>query len=639
MKPSQLEITSSKISRRGALLCGLLALTGCSEPLVNSQSPEHDFDLLESNVKLVRDYARPHGTNTLKVEGLTLVTQLDGTGGDPSPSVIRAAMLSEMQTRQVDRPNQILASPKTALVLATGYLRPGIQKGDHFDVLLQVEPKSKTKSLRGGFMMETRMTEMALIGQHLRQGRLLALARGSVVVDPTAEGDDAKGLRRGRVLGGGISTRSRDLGLMLRGEHKSIRKSSDIGSAINGRFHVYVQGVQKGVATPKSDRYVELKVHPRYKQNLARYMAVVRAIAVRETPAERSIRLRLLERLLLDPINSAQAAISLEAVGQDGVKILRQGLASPNAEVRFYSAEALAYLDHKEAAEPLALAARDEPAFRAYALTALGSMQDVAAYDALRKLFDASSAETRYGAFRALWAMEPDDPLVRGQGLGGEFSYHSVKSNATPMVHITRSFRPEIVLFGSNQRLITPVSLDAGRYIVINAHSRNEVQVTRLSLDSLAQHSGRSSVIGCGDGLDDNKQRKIVSSRLDDVIRAIVEVGGDYCDVVQALQEAKAKGALSGRLEVDALPRYGLTYHRQSSGDGQVDDSGDFSVGSPTSELFFRPDEKEKSLASKRSKRQSDGETEGEGAESSEISDELKEKPGPLRAFFDRITY
>ena len=38
-----------------------------------------------------------------------------------------------------------------------------------------------------------------------------------------------------------------------------------------------------------------------------------------------------------------------------------------------YAAEALAYLDESQAAAPLAQAARDEPAFRAYALAAPSS--------------------------------------------------------------------------------------------------------------------------------------------------------------------------------------------------------------------------------------------------------------------------
>ena len=46
----------------------------------------------------------------------------------------------------------------------------------------------------------------------------------------------------------------------------------------------------------------------------------------------------------------------------------------------------------------------------------------------------------------------------------------------------------------------------------------------------------------------------------DDVVRAIVELGGTYPDVVQALQEAKAAACLQGRFEVDAVPESGRSY-------------------------------------------------------------------------------
>jgi hypothetical protein len=46
------------------------------------------------------------------------------------------------------------------------------------------------------------------------------------------------------------------------------------------------------------------------------------------------------------------------------------------------------------------------------------------------------------------------------------------------------------------------------------------------------------------------------------VIRAIVELGGTYPDVVQALQQAKSDGALAGRFRVDALPQPGRQYDR-----------------------------------------------------------------------------
>ena len=54
--------------------------------------------------------------------------------------------------------------------------------------------------------------------------------------------------------------------------------------------------------------------------------------------------------------------------------------------MRFYAAEALAFLDRREAAEPLGQIARDQPAFRVFALAALSTMQDYAAYEQLRDL-------------------------------------------------------------------------------------------------------------------------------------------------------------------------------------------------------------------------------------------------------------
>ena len=72
----------------------------------------------------------------------------------------------------------------------------------------------------------------------------------------------------------------------------------------------------------------------------------------------------------------------------------------------------------------LADVARNEPAFRVNALAALSAMDDVMAYDALRTLLEARSAETRYGAFRALWAMNEHDPFLRDEKLGDAFHFH-----------------------------------------------------------------------------------------------------------------------------------------------------------------------------------------------------------------------
>ena len=120
------------------------------------------------------------------------------------------------------------------------------------------------------------------------------------------------------------------------------------------------------------------------------------------------------------------------------------------------------------------------PAFRAYALAALSSMDDLAAYDGLRSLLDLPSNETRYGAFRSLWAMNAQDPLVRGTWLGDQFSYHVLDTMGPELVHVTRSYRPEIVLFGHDQQLMPPFVLEAGKRIMVTGKD-DHVTVSRFA--------------------------------------------------------------------------------------------------------------------------------------------------------------
>jgi flagellar basal body P-ring protein FlgI len=549
----------------------LTALVGCSGPFIRSQSPEPEIEM--PTAKLVGDFAVPYGMHPVKVESIALVTNLPGTGSDPEPGGPRDELLSEMRAYGVDHPAKVLSSGTSSLVLVRGYLRPGIQEGDHFDVEVRVPSRSGTTSLRGGWLMETRMSEMAVLKGTLHEGSVLAKAHGPLMVDPSAERKDDNHVAAGRalVLGGGRVLKSRPLALVLKPDHRSIAVSSQIGAVVNRRFHTYVGGTKKGVANPKDDQHVELIVHPRYKDNVERYMQVLRAIALKESASQQMARLGLLERQLLDPITAATAALRLEAIGKEGVSVLKAGIKSADPEVRFYAAEALAYLDDKEAAAPLAEAARDVPAFRAYALAALSAMDDFAAYEGLRGLLDLPSNETRYGAFRALWAMNEQDPLVRGERLSDQFSYHVLDTMGPPLVHVTRSYRPEVVLFGHDQRLQTPFVIEAGKDIIITGKD-DRVTAARFSAN-------------------EPDQKRVVSTKVDECIRAIVELGGAYPDVVQALQQAKSKGALASRFAIDAVPSGGRRYDRGSMpgshgreadaqtdlahGDGETDDNGD----------------------------------------------------------------
>lgn len=524
----------------GASAAAVILALGCQSPLFNfrGQSPDDSdtstAEVVErasvEGVELIRHVAMPTGMTYIAVDGVGLVTDLNHTGSNPPPSPYREVLKDEMETHDADNPERIMSGDSTALVLVRALLPPGVQKGDRVDVEVRCPRGSKTTSLEDGWLMRARLREHAVLDRQLRTGRDLALAEGHVLMDAVFSGSKEHNEQvRGRVLGGGYAQHSRTLGLQLREEFASPFRTAAVAAAINARFH---RGSMKGVATAKNDMYVELLVAPRYKNNIYRYMRVVRSIAIDETTAERGQRLQKLQRMLLEPTSAATAALRLEAIGDDAIPVLKSGLKSPHPEVSFFAAQALAYLDVSDAALPLALAARHERAFRWHALTALATMDHVAAYDALCELLTDTGAETRYGAFRALRVRNPRDPMFSGEVLSEQFVYHRV-SSGKPMIHFSSTRGPELVVFGLEHPIKPPAFLFAGSNIMLKGLP-----------------DGRLKVIRFLPGLDDREE--VVEADVDHVVRAIVRLGGTYADVYQALSGAKQDELLESRLVVNA---------------------------------------------------------------------------------------
>jgi flagellar basal body P-ring protein FlgI len=554
-------------------LVGLLTfLCGCSwfgGKSVRSQSPD---DKEASKVKrLVGDLAVPYGLYPVRVESIGLVTGLQGTGSDPAPSPQRTELIDEMHSQGIPNPSAVLATNHTSLVLVSAVLRPGLQKGEAFDIEFRVPSQSDTTSLRGGYLLKTRLRELgAMKDGRIHEGTVLADAEGPLLVDPSADPKKDRVLStRGRVLGAGKARKSRPLGLVLKKGQQTVMNSSRVQNAVNKRFSTYEGGVKVGVAKAQTEQYVKLEVHPRYKDNINRYVQVVRSVALSESDTERINRIARLEKEILDRETAAEAALQLEALNKDGIPLLLKALESKDREVRFYAAEALAYLDRHEAVMPLAEAARDEPAFRVFALTALSAMQDPTAFEQLQQMLAMPSAETRYGAFRSLWTMNPKDPFVRGEVFGDDFHYHVLDVGGPAMIHVTHSRLPELVLFGKDQEFQTPLTVTAGNQIIVKSDESGEITVSKFAVN-------------------EPDQKRSVSKKIDEVIRAIVELGGTYPDVVQALQEAKAAGALATRFEVDALPQAGRVYERVADGDSTKSGEGGLAkkLASPLPWLF-----------------------------------------------------
>ena len=65
---------------------------------------------------------------------------------------------------------------------------------------------------------------MAVLGEQIREGHVLGIAEGPVLVDPSADPKKDPALAtRGRILGGGVAIKSRPLGLVISHQHQSVR--------------------------------------------------------------------------------------------------------------------------------------------------------------------------------------------------------------------------------------------------------------------------------------------------------------------------------------------------------------------------------------------------------------------------------
>ncbi|QDT13965.1 flagellar basal body P-ring protein FlgI [Alienimonas californiensis] len=529
--------------------------------------------------KYVGEYTSVTGRNAVVVSGVGLVTGLQGTGGNPVPNGFRTRLLEDIKTRGVTGGTELLASPNTALVVVTAYIPPLVDKGEPLDVEVRIPPGSNATDLSGGWLLECELTEGANVGGQFRSGKTLATATGPLLV----RGSDDQATRRaslsrGKVLGGGITKVGRALEMRMHHRYKQSRMVQKVVSAIGKRFHSRGPGgVEESIAHAHTDVKITLDVPDMYKEDFPRFLRVVDSVAMYENPVARRLRIEQLEQELMEGPTAEVAAIRLEAVGEEATPILKRGLASSDEEVRFHSAVALAYLGRSDGLEVLHDAARDEPAFRVYALAALAAAGGPQAAGQLRRLLADPLPETRYGAFRALWSVAPDDAYlnhiamrapdpITGEPSGPPlFHLHPVRVDGVrdldsvaeegvpplePLVHINHNRRAEVALFGPNQRFVAPLTLRAGRLLVGCPPRGDTVTVSLIA-------PGREDVRETG--------TKIV-----DVIAACVELGASYPDIAGMLQEAEAQHNLPGQLAVDALPVGGRVYQRKGKSGGSA---------------------------------------------------------------------
>jgi hypothetical protein len=538
----------------GLLAALALGLAGCTLPQVRSQRPDEAEPDAKYDAQTIGDVMSNFlNAEPVPVAGVGLVTGLDGTGGDTPPSGYRNTLEDDLKKRGLTNVREVLASPNHALVLVSALMPPGARKGDPVDLQVGLPPGSKVTSLRGGVLQECLLynyeyarnlnpEKYAQSGAALK-GHALVKAGGPLLVG-FGDGDADARVRRGCVWGGGRCTTDLPFSLVLDEKHQYASTAAAVANKINERFGGASPGPGRdAVAVARNKSQVVLAVPAQYRHNLPRYLRVVRLIPLREPAGGAAAYRHRLEEDLLNPERTVTAALRLEALGPNSVPVLKAGLARKHPLVRFCSAEALAYLDCASCGEELARTVAEHPVLRAFGLTALASMDEAVSHIKLRELLACPDAEARYGAFRALRALDENDPAIQGELLNKSFWLHRVAPGSPPLVHLCSSRRAEIVLFGQDAMLAPPFELlvgDAAKFTVTAGHDDEHCTVTRFSLNR------------AGEPVRETRQ---CSLRLEDLLLTLAAEGGTYSEALELLRQVSDCHCLSCTVAADQLPQ------------------------------------------------------------------------------------
>ncbi|MBV8487110.1 MAG: hypothetical protein JO161_02410 [Planctomycetaceae bacterium] len=201
-------------------------------------------------------------------------------------------------------------------------------------------------------------------------------------------------------------------------------------------------------------------------------------------------------------------------------------------------------------------------------------MDQNAAHMKLRNLMSEPDNELRYGAFNALRTLDPHDPSLgqvhvlddprteeqqdeapdsmalalasgaRRPRTEDPFALYIVDSEGPPVVHVSRTRRSEIVVFGRSQKLLPPIVLGTGAILLNAAEKDDEIEISKI----VPSKFGDSDV----------KLR--TSLELTEVIRRVANLGTTYPEVVAILDAANRQRNLPGTLVVDAVPVSNMDY-------------------------------------------------------------------------------
>jgi len=516
------------------ILAICLFTAGCGEP-VGKDALVSEADLGPT----IGSLAEVFSLEPIPVEGYGLVGGLNGTGSAECPPRLRTYLKQYILKQLPEYKNvEILINSRNTAVVRLEGLMPAIaSKNQSFDVRVAALPGTQTTSLEGGWLWGAELYEAGKFGMATR---VLATAKGPVFIDTiSTSGTDKK---VGYVLAGGTVLDDYKVGLALR--RPDYRTASLIRNRLNGRWDGTAKAVHEG--------QIELKVPAKYRGQKQRFVSIVKATYLSETPEITRERIKTFVRKLAGSEDKYASEIALEAIGNESLSKLGALLKLSNEEVRLRAARCMLNLDSGSGLEALRKIAMDKgSAYRVEALEAIttGARRNDAAEVSRRLLRDEDFA-IRLAAYEQLRKL--DDISLTQRFIARNFYLEEIARTEYTAIFVSRSGQPRIVLFGapiSCRRNIFVESSDGN--ITINAPAGQKY------VSIIRKHPKRPSVI---------VQLKS-SFELSDIIQTLCEepikkaeeehlgLGVSYADMIALLKQMCDKGAVKAEFRAGPLPK------------------------------------------------------------------------------------
>jgi flagellar basal body P-ring protein FlgI len=515
----------------------------------------------------VSEVASIVGRDDVPVECIGFVTNLDGTGTRSVPPGIRTEIIEVMKRNKVDHPEVFIGDTDNAVVMVTGFMPPGINKGEHFDLEVRAIPGTDTTSLEGGFLLEGDMSRVLPARGMAVRGEILSLGRGSIFVSPfmidsgSKDGADGKAakeppktgdLRVGRILGGGKALKTRSFQLSL--NNPSARTADQIVRMVNTRF----PDAAKGNRDPGR---VDLEAPREFQDDKAHFLDLVGGLYLREGGAARDQRVGELITLLRSGQDMDRVALCLESFGPSVAPRLHALCDDPKESLRYYVARTLANLQDGRAVSVLdAIVMNDQSEFQEAAAEALGKIHNGTGVGVLGRALNVKSARVRVAAWQAMQQVNPRMTMVRR--FEDKFALSLVATRGDPFIYVARTMRPQIAIFG-DVKVTAPVLAETPR-VTASATANPAADNGAGSIRLITRRRGSDIHMDATLDIKDVivKLATPVEPKLDPDAAALAPpgppqgLGLSYSDVVGLLNELSRKHALSAPIVLQPLKLY-----------------------------------------------------------------------------------